>query len=875
VNTSGHSVFSLAVSAFPTVSHYLPWLQFLSEIYGCSLSQAGAFPYDQMSDPPRYFTISKISCSLDFRPIPTSIPFYSTNPCEQGTEYAQNYIDNGKEQICPLEVAASLSDPALLLWLLEETAVDANWMSAGKPLWLRFLQLRVPIQAWTRLQDVIFSYRSEDRNSSACCVAELSVLDEERRYRYKVCLWEALLYPEAIYPLTSHIEALKIAYPDTFTDHYMALVEHFYPTSRYYSSSIRTAKTDQLVLGSVLPLLDCVAKSYRKFLYKRIDETIKNGDIEAFKSLLKYPAAEEFVRNPYDCSFPLGISSELALADLIGNYNENVNADFIFNSYLYFTLTSSTCSSELLTTLLGLGCPLINPNLPAELNNFHLFYAFSKRQQRRYYERSLPKMTTTDMEKCLQLLAQRMLAEAEALPALYRELAIGVDVMLDRAIFRKVRKQWAQESTWILGNQTSLVVLREVLWHRDKPLFGKCYRFDEGKKGFWIEKTVELMLELCTLGDLKDLKEVITQFAEFSPKVFPPTPSLTLSDIREAGISDPNCLETLQIRLAELLMKPGLIQLPGGLPDSLKYAQCLAQVLVRFGVIRGPERVINNRKAENAIRSVLGSAEFAALRNAEFSGQIVTLKSLFGCYFAFLRSTNTTFMHYLSKREELKDLLRASCSGFNADLSHFIDKKGRCCLGVAAYYGNKQGIEVLLDLNWQLPAYTQGLSPILLSLEGLRYSYKVKRRQMKEVKASDDELERRFQCFKLLHRKLPVLTESPDIRDDSGYDSLFSAEKQYMRGTPESRYGYPMLVAVTHYKMEHIKEMLSMGLSPCAVHRYSLQTTRKVDKKLVKEAKEVLTCPLKQSLLRCRPAVASLIISEIALKYPNTVPHQA
>lgn len=872
VNSTGQSVFSLAVCAFPTVPEYQVWLQFLAEIYECSPSQAALFPYDQMAEPPKYFTISRAACDLSFRPIPTAIPFRCTDPCEAGTEYAQRYIDYGKEPICPIAVAASLPDPALLLWLLDQVEVDANWMSDGKPLWLRLLQLQVPTQAWSKLSGVVFCCRHDRGSSSSCYLMELSTTNEDYYYPI-VWLWESLKYSEASCPLSLHLKALQTAYPDNYTDHYMSLLERFYGTSNYYSQHIRTAETDQTVLGAVSPVLDCTAASYRRFLYKRVDETIRKGEVEALKQLIKLPGALDFVLRPYECAFSLGICSELALADLTNNYRENINEDFITNSYLYFVLSSNFCSAELLSTLLDLGCPLLNPSLPAEMNNFHLFHAFSK-QERRYYQRKIPEMTISHRECCLHLLSQRMFAAAAATPALYRELGIGVDITTDKAACSRVRSQWPQETSTGKWRAPTWTVFREVLWHPGKPLFGKCYGFERGKEGFWLSKTAELVLRLSALGDLADLKELISQFSYFSEQTFAPTPSLSLPDISEATVLQAASLEGLHIHLAQLLMQPGLIQLPGGLAKPVEYAQCLGEVMVRFGVLRGAGK-IESRKVENTLRSVLGVAELMAKGKAEFAGEMVTLKCLFRSYFAFLRSTKTTLMHYLAKREDLSELLEASLSGFNARLGHYIDSKGRCCLGIAAYYGNIQGIDVLLGLNWRFPPFGEGLSPLLLCLEGLRYSYKAKRRPMKVTEALDSELDRRFQGFKLLHSRLPAQTEVLDTADDSGYDSSFSVEKRYMRGSPESLYGYPLIVAAAHYKPEQVKEMISMGLSPCAVHRYSLQVPRKAGKQIVKVAKEMLTCALKQSLLRCRPDIASLLMSEIALKYPKCVLHQA
>lgn len=871
VNNSGHSVFSLAVCAFPTVPEYQLWLQFISGVYDCSLSHAAILPYDQMAEPPKYFTIPRADRSLDFRSIPTAIAFRCTNSCEPGTEYAQHYIDNGKESICPIAVAASLPDPSLLLWLLDQAELDVNWMSAGKPLWLHLLQLHVPVQVWSKLTGVVLCYRHERRNNSSCCLAELSTMNEDYHYPI-VWLWEALSHSEASFPLTLHLKALQTAYPDNYTDHYMSLLLRFYGTSGYRSHPVRTVETDQMVLGAVVPLLDCTAASYRKFLYKRIDETIRKGDVEALKQLVKSPEGLQFVLKPYDCAFSLGICSELALADLKSQYNENVNVDFITNSYLYFALSSSFCSVELLTTLLDLGCPLLNPSLPAESNNFHIFYAFSK-QERRYYERKSPVITFSHKEKCLQLLTQRMLAAAETSPALYRELGIGVDVTLDKAALRRVRDKWQESPGW-KQSVPSLVVLREVLRHPSKPLFGKCFAFERGKEDFWLTKTAELMLRLSAMGELTDLKEVLSQFAHFTAQVFMPTPSLTLSALSEATVLSATSLERLQIHLAQLLMKPGLVQLAGGLAEPVEYAQCLAQVLVRFGVIRGAGKM-ESRKVEFALRSVVGTAELWAKGKPALTREMVTLKYLFASYFAFLKSTQTTLMHYLAKREELNELLTASLSDINADLSHYIDSKGRCCLGIAAYYGNIPGIAILLRHNWRFPEFGEGLSPLLLCLEGLRYSYKAKRRQLKVTEAADTELNRRFEGFKQLYSRLPAQTEALDAADDSGYDSSFSVEKRYMRGSPESRYGYPLIVAAAHYKPEQVQEMLSMGLSPCTVHRSRLPTTRKIGPKLVKETKEVLTCALKQALQRCQPQIASLLMSEIARKYPKCVLHQA
>ena len=849
VNMEGQSVFSLAVSAFPNIPDYTLWLELVCEVYDISLSEAVIFPYDSMSSPPSYLCHSTTPSESDFRSIPTSLPFICyDNLIESDRKYIEHYREHREEQVCPIAVAASLPDSRLLLWLLERGDADLNWMSGGKPLWMHFQRYSVPVAAWKQLHSAYFLYRKGHGMNEY----EVQLIIEEEMYRCTSWLWTCLSLPNARYPLLAYIQTLKQTYPTEYTDHYVNLLLQYYLYS-YSNRRKPTVQTDYVVICQASEYLDCTARSYRLFLYRKIDVTIKSGQTDMLKQLLSLPSACEFVLSPRSLSLPLGLYSELSLSEVFSDFNENINVSFISNSYLYSALSRYECKFDMIQTLLDLGCPLINPNLPPELNNFHVFYVFFKRR-RAYSERK--RQSELDRDNCVKVLTEKMLEEAEKLPGLYRELAIGVDVTLDKRCCEKRRRLWQGEEHFSTPSPPTLVLIQALLSHPSTPLFGKCFQFDPPRTSFWLTKTLELTLRMSYLASWEDLSTLLHQFFSFYQ-------SISQDTTAKPGLTP---LETMHLQVAELIMQPDTIISPCAGQKPLQYAKNLAKVAVILGIVRKSE-VIYEKKTEKMMKLALHTAEMTHV-----SKELIPLRRVFMAYFRFIRAKNTTFLHYLAKYEELTEYLRL-CIEFNGNLRDVYDGKGRNCLGIAAYYANLAGLEVLLAQGCRLPKHNEGLSPFILVLEGLRYSYKPRRRQLQEIQAQESELTRRFACFKLLFSHLPSSTESV-TEDLSGCDRDFAVEKEYVRGTGESRYGYAMVVAAAHYGLKEVREIRDLGLSPCLVHRYTVKTKIKVEKKEVEVTKEVTTCALKEALRRCRTDIALFLIQEIVRKYPQTLLHQ-
>ena len=558
------------------------------------------------------------------------------------------------------------------------------------------------------------------------------------------------------------------------------------------------------------------------------------GEEALFFELIRKPRAEEVVKRPQLLYRKSGFTAVLSLTSLAHNFNENVNQDFIANSYLYLALRSSWCRASIVKELIRLGCPLLNTALPPDQHDFHPFFTLLRRSTNTYQyftpwwlrrkQHFLEEEVAT-----LRELGTAMVAKQD--PVFDREVAIGVDMSLD----------YTQHS-----QQTSYRRLDYLPWSRTYPdvlrlllpterLFGAIYSFRQDQVSFWTKKTLHLLFHQTMHGLAGELHQTSAQLGAFlqAPQV----------PLRVADIRAEDALSATGLATGEML-DGGKFRLKGSKAEVLQHAEALRTMFLTTCFLR-LESTPQLPWLETALRWVSCAPEMF-LKGSDRQ-PLAALKQFFHALRAFQRHRCTTLLHYLAKSQELVPDLTTALKGPARFYAHCLNSKGRSPLTMAARAANLGAVELLLQTGTPLSPgslYLALQGPVHCSTQPL----------------STEEEQKRLQVFQRLFSMLS-LSEKEAL---CNHESL---PEEQVKGCEES-FGYPLILACARYSEAGIKQLLALGLSPCLVHIQKLPKKVRQGGRISQSSQLVATCALKEALKRKDCSIAVLIYHDIVSRHP-------
>lgn len=555
-----------------------------------------------------------------------------------------------------------------------------------------------------------------------------------------------------------------------------------------------------------------------------------------FFELIAKPRAHEVVQRPQHFYRKSGLTAVLRLTSHSHAYNENINQDFIANSFLYLALRSGSCKVSIVKELLRLDCPMLNPALAPDQHDFHPLFTLLKRSFNSPYgpwwmhRRQVSRFFLREEAATLKELGSALLAKQ--LPAFDHEVAIGVDVSLDSSQHTKNSPHRDMDHmTW---SRTHPDLLRLVL--STGRLFGSIYSFHQDQINFWTTKTLQLLFHQTMLGLTNELLQTTTQLNAFLPAVQVP---LKVSEIQAEKVFNVTGLATSNA------LVEGKFLLRGSKSEILHHVEALRTLLLTTCFLR-LEETPTLPWFEKAFRQVCCGPEMF-LQGSDRQ-PLAALKQFFHAFRAFQRHKCTTLLHYLAKYPELLPDLTAALQGLARSYAHTLDSQGRSPLTKAARAANPKAVELLLQVG--APVSPDAL---FLALQGSK--------QGLTLPLSADEEGKRLQIFECLFAKLNPHEREAVLSGDQG------------QGPAESL-GYPLILACARYSEAGVKQLLALGLSPCLVHIQKVPKKVRQGGRINTSSQLIPTCALKEALKRKHHAIALLVFQDIMSKHPLTFAQQ-
>jgi len=554
-----------------------------------------------------------------------------------------------------------------------------------------------------------------------------------------------------------------------------------------------------------------------------------------FFELIGKPRVQEVIQRPQHFYRKSGLTAVLRLTVNAHAYNENINQDFIANSYLYLALRSGNCKVSIVRELLRLGCPLLNPALALDQHDFHPLFILLKRSPNStfgpwwIYRYRTPHFSEEEAA-ILRELGTAMLVKQQ--PALDREVAIGVEMSLD--ISQHTKSSPLRYLDHISWSRTHPDLIRLVL--STGRLFGSIYSFQQDQVRFWTTKTLQLLFHQTMLGLSSELLQTTTQLNAFLPATKVP---LKVSDIQAEEVLSATGLATSNV------LTEGKFLLRGSKSDILHHVEALRTLLLSTCFLR-LEQTLPLPWLETALRQVCCGPEMFLQGSAR--QPLAALKQFFHAFRAFQRHKCTTLLHYLAKYPESLSDLKAALQGPAHSYSHCLDSKGRSPLTMAARAANFEAVEFLLQTGAPVPA-----DALYLAIQGSKHCL--------TLPLPVEEEEKRLQIFERLHAKL-----SPQERE-----AVLSGNQG--QGPAESL-GYPLILACARYSEAGVKRLLALGLSPCLVHIQKLPKKVRQGGRVNVSSQLVPTCALKEALKRKHREIALLVFNNIMSEHPLTFAQQ-
>jgi len=572
-----------------------------------------------------------------------------------------------------------------------------------------------------------------------------------------------------------------------------------------------------------------------------LDYAVSRGLETLFFELVTKPRAHEVIQKPQYFFRESKLNAVLRLTSHAYTFNENVNQEFIANSFLYLAVRLWPCKLRIVQQLILLGSPLMNPALPVDQHDFHPLFTLLRRTPYSSFDPWwMPRIKILNFSShegaLLAELGAALLAKQD--PACDREVAIGIDMSLDSAHHKKELTTY--RSLYLRNSRTHPELLRLVL--PTGRLFGSLYTFEPGKVAFWTAKTLQLLFNETLLGLAPELHQTTTQLHAFllASQVPSQVAEIEPEEARSTtGLSASTLLSTFKYRLR------------GSREALLNHAEALRTLLLSVSFLR-LDQAPSLPWLSTAIGHVCGTAELF-LRGTDRL-PLIALKDFFQAFNAFHRHSCTTLLHYLAKYSSLASDLTTALQGSARLYAQCLDRKGRSPLTIAARSANLKAVELLLQA--EVPIQPGAL---YLALQGPAHT--------QTQPLSHEEETRRIQVF--MHLLTQVSGSGAVEEDLSGYDELFAQEKTLMRGTEESL-GYPMILACARFSEAGVRQLLALGLSPCLLHVQKLPKKVRKAGQIHITSRLVPTCALKEALKRKDRSLSLVLYHELAAKYSLT-----
>lgn len=576
-----------------------------------------------------------------------------------------------------------------------------------------------------------------------------------------------------------------------------------------------------------------------------LDYAVSCGLETLFFELIKKPRALEVIQRPQHFYRKSNITAVLQLTSHAHDFNENVNQEFIADSFLYLAIRSRFCRVRIVQQLILLGCPLMNPALPLDQHDFHPLFTLLRRPPKwsigpSWYYHAKPLDFTSQEGATLAELGAALLAKQD--PVCDREVAIGIDVSLDGAHHRETPE--ALRRSYLPHARTHPELLRLVL--PTGRLFGSLYTFEPGRIAFWTAKTLKLLFHETQLGLSPELRQTIAQLHAFIlPSQIPDrVAEIATEEARTTtGLAASRVLNTLKFHCQ------------GNKKEVLNHAEALRTLLLGVCFLR-LDQARQLSWLFSAVGKVCGTAELF-LRGKDRL-PLVALKDFFQAFKAFHRHSCTTLLHYLAKYSSLAPDLTTALQGSAHLYAKCLDRKGRSPLTIAARSANLKAAELLLQAGASLQP-----GDLYIALQGPAHTL--------TQPLSHEEETSRIQVFV---RLLTHVSGSGAVVEDlSGYDELFAQEKTWMQGSEKSL-GYPLILACSRFSEAGVRQLLALGLSPCLLHVQKLPKKVRKSGRIQLTSQYVPTCALKEALKRKDCTLSLVIFHELAAKYPLTFSKQ-
>jgi hypothetical protein len=450
-------------------------------------------------------------------------------------------------------------------------------------------------------------------------------------------------------------------------------------------------------------------------------------------------------------------------------FNENVNQEFIANSYLYLAIRSPYCRAGIVKQLILMGCPLMNSAVPLEQHDFHPFFTLLRRTRTVPYGfyrapryRRNPLKFFNEEGATLYELGTAMLAKQD--PLYDHEVAIRVDMSMDSCHHSK--EAVAFKHNYLRNSRNHPEVWRLAL--ASGRMFGAIYTFQQDRIPFWTSKTLQLLFNGVQLGLATEMQQTTSQLHAFLPASQVP--------LRVADIADERTLSTTGFATSSNLLNTYKFSSKGSRETVLQHAEALQTLLLGACFLRlnqAPRLPWLNV----AIGQACGIAELFLREKDPLP--LIAVKEFFKAFNAFQRHSCTTFMHYLAKYPVLTSDLSNALQGVARLYAHCLDRKGLSPLTIAARAANLHAFELLLQA--EVPVRP---GDPYIALQGPAHN------RLQPLRAEEETM--RIEVFMRLRTQLNGC--EPVGEDLSGYDQLFVQEKTMLQGSEESL-GYPIILA--------------------------------------------------------------------------------
>lgn len=106
---------------------------------------------------------------------------------------------------------------------------------------------------------------------------------------------------------------------------------------------------------------------FQRLFLRVIDGIIANHYIHSFEILILEPNIQYLILHPEKYIQNEKFRSKLRIHYNLSEFPENVNMDFIKNSFLYMAIYCSA-PLEIIKSLIEIGCPILNESLKAGLH---------------------------------------------------------------------------------------------------------------------------------------------------------------------------------------------------------------------------------------------------------------------------------------------------------------------------------------------------------------------------------------------------------------------------------------------------------------------------------------------------------------------------